>query len=97
MSLSGSRILLVGIAYKRDVADLRESPALTIFRQLEARGAAVDYYDPWVSVIPDTRENPQMPGRRCLDWKQEGFAQDFDAAQIITDHEGVDYRALANA
>jgi UDP-N-acetyl-D-glucosamine dehydrogenase len=96
-SLSGSRILLVGIAYKRNVDDLRESPALTIFRQLEARGAAVDYYDPWVSVIPETRENPQLTGRRCVAWKPELFEQNFDAALIVTDHDGVDYEALANA
>lgn len=97
MSLSGSRILLVGIAYKRNVDDLRESPALTIFRQLEASGAAVEYYDPWVSRIPETRENPQLAGRRSVAWMPERFGQNFDAALIVTDHDGVDYQALANS
>jgi UDP-N-acetyl-D-glucosamine dehydrogenase len=97
MSLSGSRILLVGIAYKRNVDDLRESPALTIFKQLEGRGAAVDYYDPWVSLIPETREFPQLAGRNSVIWKPETFGQDFDAALIVTDHDGVDYRALAKS
>ena len=97
MSLSGSRILLVGVAYKRNVDDLRESPALTIFKQLEGRGAAVDFYDPWVSVIPETREFPQLAGRHSVSWTPESFGQDFDAALIVTDHDGVDYRALAKS
>jgi UDP-N-acetyl-D-glucosamine dehydrogenase len=95
MSLNGSRILLVGLAYKRNVDDLRESPALTIFKQLESRGAAVDYYDPWVPVIPDTREFPHLAGRSSVPWKPETFERSFDAALIVTDHDDVDYRKLA--
>ena len=97
MSLNGSRILLVGLAYKRNVDDLRESPALTIFRQLESKGAAVDYYDPWVPFIPETREFPHLAGRRSVAWKPDSFGDDFDAALIVTDHDGVDYRALAHS
>jgi len=97
MSLNGSRILLVGVAYKRNVDDLRESPALTIFKQLEAKGAAVDYYDPWVRMIPETRDFPHLAGRRSVAWKPESFAEDFDAALIVTDHDSVDYQALANS
>jgi UDP-N-acetyl-D-glucosamine dehydrogenase len=94
MSLNGSRILLVGLAYKRNVDDLRESPALTIFKQLEAKGAAVEYYDPWVPVIPETREFPHLAGRASVLWKPESFGRNFDAALIVTDHDDVDYRAL---
>ena len=97
MSLNGSRILLVGVAYKRNVDDLRESPALTIFKQLEAKGAAVDYYDPWVRMIPETRDFPHLAGRRSVAWKPETFADDFDAALIVTDHDAVDYQALATS
>ncbi|HSC17969.1 MAG TPA: nucleotide sugar dehydrogenase [Rhizomicrobium sp.] len=97
MSLNGSRILLVGVAYKRNVDDLRESPALTIFKQLETKGAAVDYYDPWVRMIPETRDFPHLAGRRSVAWKPETFADDFDAALIVTDHDAVDYQALANS
>ena len=97
MSLNGSRILLVGVAYKRNVDDLRESPALTIFKQLEARGAAVDYYDPWVPRIPETRDFPQLAGRTSVPWNPMAFANDFDAALIVTDHSDVDYRALARS
>ncbi|HEY1962741.1 MAG TPA: UDP binding domain-containing protein, partial [Rhizomicrobium sp.] len=93
--LNGSRILLVGVAYKRNVDDLRESPALTIFKQLESRGAAVDYYDPWVPAIPETREFPHLAGRTSVKWKPETFEGTFDAALIVTDHDDVDYRQLA--
>ncbi|MBV9571809.1 MAG: nucleotide sugar dehydrogenase [Alphaproteobacteria bacterium] len=96
-SLNGSRILLVGVAYKRNVDDLRESPALTIFRQLEAKGAAVSFYDPWVPVIPETREFPQLAGRSSVVWKPESFGAQFDAALIVTDHDAVDYRALTRS
>ena len=97
MSLNGSKILLVGVAYKRNVDDLRESPALTIFRQLEGRGAAVEYYDPWVPIIPETREFPQLAGRSSISWKPDSFGEQFDAALIVTDHDGVDYRALTRS
>lgn len=97
MSLNGSRILLVGIAYKRNVDDLRESPALTIFRQLEERGAAVEYYDPWVPLIPGTREFPQLAGRRSAPWQPERFGHEFDAAVIVTDHDNIDYPALVKS
>ncbi len=97
MSLNGSRILLVGLAYKRNVDDLRESPALTIFKQLEMKGAVVDYYDPWVPAIPETRDFPQLAGRRSVPWQPETFAADFDAALIVTDHDEVDYRGLGRS
>ena len=97
LSLNGSHILLVGLAYKRNVDDLRESPALTIFQELEAGGATVAYYDPWVPVIPETREFSQLAGRRSTPWSPEYFAAEFDAALIVTDHDNVDYRALARS
>jgi len=97
MSLNGSRILLIGLAYKRNVDDLRESPALTIFRQLEAKGAAVEYYDPWVPVVPETREFPQFAGRRSVPWQPERFGAEFDAALIVTDHGNIDYKGLAKS
>jgi|ERR1043166_262924 UDP-N-acetyl-D-glucosamine dehydrogenase len=96
MSLNGARVLLVGLAYKKNVDDLRESPALTIFKQLETKGASVSYYDPWVPVISETREFPQLAGRQSVAWEPEGFHKAFDAAIIVTDHDDVDYRRLAD-
>mgnify|MGYP003889048519 CR=1 FL=1 len=58
-ALRGSRILILGLAYKPDVDDLRESPTFKLMHLLEARGAAVDFHDPHIAVIPPTREHPE--------------------------------------
>src|SRR4029077_7780094 len=55
--LNGSRILIMGLAYKKNVDDIRESPSLRLIEMLEARGARADYYDPYVTEIPTTREH----------------------------------------
>ena len=64
--LQGSRVLLVGLAYKKNVDDVRESPSLRLMEMLEARGASVDYFDPYVPEIPRMREHPRLEGRRCV-------------------------------
>jgi UDP-N-acetyl-D-glucosamine dehydrogenase len=92
--LNGARVLVVGVAYKKNVDDTRESPALRLMELLEARGAAVDYYDPYVPVIPETREHKTLTGRKSLGWDLELFAG-YDAALIATDHDAVDHAALA--
>jgi UDP-N-acetyl-D-glucosamine dehydrogenase len=96
-SLNGARILMMGLAYKKNVDDTRESPALAIMRTLEARGASVAFYDPWISEVPETREHPEFAGRKCVEWTPESFADDFDAALIVTDHDAVDYAALVES
>ncbi|MFQ5984002.1 MAG: nucleotide sugar dehydrogenase [Alphaproteobacteria bacterium] len=95
-SLKGARILLVGIAYKKNVDDVRESPGLRLIKLLEDKGAAVDYYDPYVPSIPKTRDYADLVGRRSVSWQQT-VAQAYDAALICTDHDGVDYQALVRA
>jgi UDP-N-acetyl-D-glucosamine dehydrogenase len=91
--LSQSRILIVGLAYKKNVDDVRESPACVIFDMLEARGAAVDYHDPHVPVIPVMRNHPRLAGRESVAFAAAAFAG-YDAAVIVTDHDGLDYAAL---
>ena len=91
--LNGARILLVGLAYKKNVDDTRESPALTIIELLEARGAVVDYYDPHVAEVPMTRDHAPLAGRRSIEWDPAGLSA-YDAAFICTDHDGVDYAKL---
>ncbi len=91
--LNGARILILGIAYKKNVDDMRESPALQLIELIEARGATASYYDPFVPVIPNTREHAALAGRRSTAWS-EGLARDYDAVLIVTDHDGVDYRAI---
>jgi UDP-N-acetyl-D-glucosamine dehydrogenase len=97
LALNGARVLLIGLAYKKNVSDLRESPALTIMERLVKLGAKVEYYDPWVPVVPETREHASLANRRSIAWQPERFTRDFDAALIVTDHDSVDYAELVSA
>ena len=94
--LHGSAVLVVGLAYKRNVDDTRESPSLRLIELLEARGARVAYYDPYVPEIPPTREHPALTGRRAVAWDRASLAS-FHAALIATDHDEVDYALLAES
>ena len=89
--LSGARVLIVGVAYKKNVDDMRESPSLKVWDLLEARSANVDYHDPMIPVIPHTREHDHLAGRRSV----ELAAADYDAVLLLTDHDDVDYVRLA--
>ena len=95
-SVRGARILLLGMAYKKNVDDIRESPAFELIELLEARGATVDYYDPYVAEIPPSREHKALAGRRGVAWDLTAFGA-YDAALICTDHDGVDYEGLVAA
>lgn len=92
-SVKGARILLLGIAYKKNVDDTRESPSFKLIELLEKRGAHIEFHDPLVPQIPNLREHPEFAGRKsiALDAKT---VKTFDAALISTDHDGVDYRLL---
>ncbi len=92
-NLEGAHILLVGIAYKKNVDDTRESPAFPIIEILETRGARVDFYDPYVAKIPPTREHPALAGRPAVPWSRETM-EALDAAIICTDHDALDYQLL---
>ena len=96
-ALDGAKVLVVGLAYKKNVDDLRESPALTLIELLEEAGASADYHDPYIAEIMVTREHPDLAGRRSVAWTAEQLAG-YDAALICTDHDAVDYELLlANA
>jgi UDP-N-acetyl-D-glucosamine dehydrogenase len=95
-SLNRSKLLILGLAYKKNVDDIRESPALELIELLEARGAVVDVYDPFIAEIPPSREHRALTGRRSVAWDLEAFAH-YDAALIVTDHDGVDYAGLVAA
>ncbi len=94
--LNGASILIVGMAYKKNVDDSRESPGLTLMALLEARGAGVSFFDPFINTIPATRAHSGLAGRRSLAWTDvtDGV---HDAALIVTDHDCVDYDALVAA
>ena len=88
-----TEIVVVGIAYKKNIDDMRESPALRIIEQLEEREAHVSYYDPLVPVLPPTREHARLAGRRSVSL-DDITRRRFAAAVIVTDHDDVDYDAI---
>jgi UDP-N-acetyl-D-glucosamine dehydrogenase len=92
--LKDAKVLVLGVAYKKNVEDIRESPALRLMELLEERGAHVDYYDPHVPVIPDTRHYRTLNGRHSQPW---GDFSRYDAVLIATDHDSMDYAALAGS
>ncbi len=93
--LNGSRILVLGIAYKPDIDDMRESPAIPVIEGLLDRGAKVDYHDPYIPQMPATRQTELRLKSIELDYKGLG---DYDAVVIVTNHSDYDYAAvLANA
>src|SRR2546429_2700300 len=67
-ALNGSRILILGLAYKPNVDDDRESPSYVLMNLLSERGAEADYYDPYVPLIKPTRENSQFAGKKSIEW-----------------------------
>ena len=93
-SVNGSKILLVGLAYKANVDDMRESPTFTLMHLLEDRGAKVEYYDPYVPVITPTREHANYTGRKSVGWSKEEISK-YDAVLIATAHDSVNYKELA--
>ena len=94
--LNGARILLIGVAYKKNIEDTRESPSLRLMELIEARGAACDFHDPHVPAIPPTREHAALAGRPSRPLDPAAVAS-YDAVLIATDHDGIDYPALARA
>ena len=94
-ALNGAKILLVGMAYKKNVDDMRESPSLVLTELLEAEGAEVSYFDPYVPVIPPSREHSELAGRLSIELDEKQLAA-FDCVLISTDHDDVDYQFLAN-
>jgi UDP-N-acetyl-D-glucosamine dehydrogenase len=87
--LKGSKILVLGLAYKRDIDDLRESPSLTIIELLREKGAIVAYNDPFFPTVGHGRHYDLNMTCTPLD----NLAQ-YDAVLIVTDHSSYDYKAL---
>ncbi|MET3856830.1 nucleotide sugar dehydrogenase [Rhizobium sp. OAE497] len=93
-ALSRSKVLVLGLAYKKNVADIRESPSLRLIEIIEERGGKADYSDPFVSEIPPTREYQALKGRKSVEISAATLAN-YDAVLIATDHDAVDYAALS--
>lgn len=93
-AVKGSRILILGLAYKPNVDDMRESPSFMLMDLLNARGAQLEYHDPYIPVIVPTREHPQYAGIRSVEWN-EATIKGFDLVLISTNHACVNYSELA--
>jgi UDP-N-acetyl-D-glucosamine dehydrogenase len=93
-ALKGSRILVLGLAYKPNVDDDRESPSYRLLEKLKHRGAEMSYHDPYVPVIRLTREHPQWAGVESVPWDRKSIAS-FDAVVVATAHASVNYQELA--
>lgn len=94
-AVNGSRVLIVGLAYKPNVDDERESPSYTLMETLKSRGAEVAYYDPYVPVIRPTREHAHWAGVRSVTWDRK-TVESYDAVIIATNHQVINYQELAD-
>jgi UDP-N-acetyl-D-glucosamine dehydrogenase len=90
-AINGSKVMVLGVAYKRDIDDLRESPALTIIELLQKEGAAVSYHDPYFPFVGRGRKYDLQMTRSSLD----NLGQ-YDCVLIVTDHTDYDYKKIVN-
>lgn len=87
-TINGSKVLIIGVSYKKDIDDTRESPALDVMKLLEARGANLEYHDPFVErIVLNGKE------LRSVDI-DENKLKSYDAVVIITDHSNIDYQMI---
>ena len=94
--LKGSQVLVLGVAYKKDIDDLRESPALEVIRLLQEKGAEVSYHDPFCPTIDDDGHTPiQGLPLRSVELT-DAVLEGADLVVVVTDHSGVDYARVAD-
>jgi UDP-N-acetyl-D-glucosamine dehydrogenase len=91
--IKGSRVLLLGLAYKANVDDDRESPSYVLLEKLFAKGAVVSYFDPYIPVIRPSREYGHWAGQKRVVWGQEEISK-ADAVVVVTAHRNVNYDEL---
>ena len=93
-AMNGSKVLVIGLAYKPDIDDMRESPTFKIFDLLKNKGAEVSYYDPYIPEILPTREHANWTGTKTIEWEKKAIS-DYDVVVISTNHSSIDYKGLA--
>ena len=94
-AVKGSRILILGLAYKPNVDDERESPSYVLMSLLSKRGAEVEYHDPYVPIIKPTREHSRWAGKKSVDWNRTNISN-FDLVLIATNHASVNYQEVGD-
>jgi len=92
-AVNGSRVLVIGLAYKSNVDDDRESPSYRLLEMLNERGAEMAYYDPYVPMIRPSREHAHWAGMKSVEW-DEPTIRSFDLVLISTAHACIDYAQL---
>jgi UDP-N-acetyl-D-glucosamine dehydrogenase len=90
VALKGAKVLVLGVAYKKDIDDMRESPALEIMDLMAQKGANVTYHDPFCPEIKDDGHTPAGAVGKSVALTDE-ILRDADAVMIVTDHSGIDY------
>ena len=94
-AVNGSKVLILGLAYKPNVDDDRESPSYKLMDLFDSMGAEVSYYDPFVPVIKESREHGHWAGTKSVEWTRE-IIQSFDVVVISTNHDEVNYQELSD-
>src|SRR5690606_10811918 len=94
-SVNGSSMLVLGIAYKKNVDDMRESPSVVLMEKLQDMGATVAYSDPHVPVFPKLRDHVHFD-LKSVQLTPDAIAQ-FDCVLIATDHDRFDYAAIKDS
>lgn len=93
-ALRGSRVLVMGLAYKSNVDDVRESASFKLMDLLSDQGAQVDYFDPHVPAVPPTREHARWTGQKSIEWNQQN-ASSYDCVLIATAHDEYNLEEIA--
>lgn len=93
-SLNGSKILIIGLAYKAEVDDDRESPSYQLIRLFTEKKAVVHYYDPHIPIIKPSREHANLSGQKSIKWNRENVSM-YDVVVIVTAHSVIDYTQLS--
>jgi UDP-N-acetyl-D-glucosamine dehydrogenase len=92
-AMSGAKVLVLGLSYKKNIDDLRESPSIHLIELLRARGAKVSYHDPFIPFTGDQPEHPEIADMESVELSPENLAT-FDCVLIATDHDKVDYERV---
>ena len=92
--INGSKILILGLAYKANVDDMRESPTFKLFDLLKAQGAEISFHDPHIPVVSPTREHAEYTGMKSIEWNQASVSA-ADLVLISTNHARVNLTELA--
>lgn len=93
-SVNKSKILIMGIAYKKNINDQRESPAFPLIKILKDNGAIVSYYDPLIPSVNKMRQFPEFNNMKSIEWNKDNISKS-DAVIIVTDHDEINYNELS--